>query len=221
MSAYTGSGRSIQAKVEKTKGRKRPLADTHTIGRDRVCWMTRNCLIVIDMQNDFLERLEDDTRAALIFNTNQLIDVFRASGCPVIWVQQLLSPDLSDAPLFIRDGRKSVVIEGTAGAQLHSDLARQDEDAVVVKKRYSAFFQTNLQRILSDLAPEQVTLAGVNTHACVRTTAIDAYQLDLRVLLASDCLASHDPEHGRISMAYMDGNIGMAVTNDQIIDGMT
>ena len=183
--------------------------------------MTRNCLIVIDMQNDFLERLEDDTRAALIFNTNQLIDVFRASGCPVIWVQQLLSPDLSDAPLFIRDGRKSVVIEGTAGAQLHSDLARQDEDAVVVKKRYSAFFQTNLQRILSDLAPEQVTLAGVNTHACVRTTAIDAYQLDLRVLLASDCLASHDPEHGRISMAYMDGNIGMAVTNDQIIDGMT
>ena len=182
--------------------------------------MARNCLIVIDMQNDFLVRLEDDTRTALIFNTNQLIDVFRASGCPVIWVQQLLSPDLSDAPLFIRDGRKSVVIEGTAGAQLHSDLARQDEDAVVIKKRYSAFFQTNLQQILSALAPKQVTLAGVNTHACVRTTAIDAYQLDLRVLLASDCVASHDPEHGRISMAYMDGNIGMAVTNEQIIDGM-
>ena len=75
--------------------------------------MTRNCLIVIDMQNDFLERLEDDTRAALILNTNQLIDVFRASGCPVIWVQQLLRPDLSDAPLLIRDGRISVVIEGT------------------------------------------------------------------------------------------------------------
>ena len=183
--------------------------------------MTRNCLIVIDMQNDFLERLQDDTRAALILNTNQLIGVFRASGCPVIWVQQLLSPDLGDAPLYIRDGRISVVIDGTPGAQIHSDLARQDEDAVVIKKRYSAFFETNLQRILSDLVPEQITLAGVNTHACVRTTAIDAYQRDMRVLLASDCLASHDPEHGRISMAYMDGNIGMALTNDKIIDGMT
>jgi hypothetical protein len=43
----------------------------------------------------------------------------------------------------------------------------------------------------------------------------------MRVLLASDCLASHDPEHGRISMAYMDRNIAMAVTNDQILDGMT
>ena len=91
---------------------------------------------------------------------------------------------------------------------------------MVVKKRYSAFFQTNLQQILSELAPEQITLAGVNTHACVRTTAIDAYQLDLRVLLASDCLASHDPEHGRISMAYMDGNIGMALTNEQLVGRM-
>ena len=183
--------------------------------------MTSNCLIVIDMQNDFLKRLEDDTLAALILNTNQLIDAFRASGCPVIWVQQLLSPDLSDAPLFIRDRRISVVVEGTQGAKIHPDLARHDDDTVVIKKRYSAFFETNLQQILSDLGPEQITLAGVNTHACVRTTAIDAYQRDMRVLLASDCLASHNAEHGRISMAYMDGNIGLALTNAKIIDGMT
>ena len=183
--------------------------------------MRRNCLIVIDMQNDFLERLEDDALAALILNTNQLIDVFRASGCPVIWVRQLLSPDLSDAPLLMRDARKSVVIDGTPGAEIHPDLARHDEDTVVVKKRFSAFFGTKLEQILGDLAPEQITLAGVDTHACVRTTAIDAYQRDMRVLLASDCLASHDPEHGRISMAYMDRNIAMAVTNDQVLDGMT
>lgn len=182
--------------------------------------MTRNCLIVIDMQNDFLERLEDDNRAALILNTNRLTNVFRASGCPVIWVQQLHSPDLSDAPLLIRDHQISVVIDGTPGAQIHADLARHEEDIIVIKKRYSAFFETNLLHILSVIAPQQITLAGVNTHACVRTTAIDAYQRDMRILLASDCIASHDPEHGRISMAYMDGKIGTAVTNDQIIDGM-
>ena len=183
--------------------------------------MTRNCLIVIDMQNDFLERLEDDTRAALLLNINQLIDVFRASGYPVIWIRQLLSPDLSDAPLLMRDARRSVVIEGTSGAEIHPDLARHDEDIVVVKKRYSAFFGTKLEQILSHLAPEQIILAGVDTHACVRTTAIDAYQRDIRVLLASECLASHDPEHGRISMAYMERNIAMAVTNDQLLAGMT
>ena len=183
--------------------------------------MTSNCLIVIDMQNDFLDRLEDASRAGLIVNTNQLIDLFRVSGCPVIWVQQLLSPDLSDAPLLMRDRRMSVVIDGTSGAEIHSDLARDDEDAVVVKKRYSAFFGTNLEQVLRALAPERITLAGVNTHACVRTTAIDAYQRDIRVVLASDCIASHDQEHGRISMAYMDRNIAVAMTNNQISDRMT
>ena len=183
--------------------------------------MTRNCLIIIDMQNDFLERLDDDTRATLIVNTNSLIEIFRASSCPVIWVQQLLSPDLSDAPLLMRDRQVSVVIDGTPGARIHSDLARHKEDKVVTKKRYSAFFETDLERILNDLDPEQITLAGVNTHACVRSTAIDAYQRDMRILLASDCLASHDPDHGRISMAYMDRNIAAVADNDQILNAMS
>ena len=183
--------------------------------------MTRNCLIVIDMQNDFLDRLESDSRAALIRKTNQLIEIFRAARCPVIWVQQLFRHDLSDAFLEMRDRRISVVIEGTAGAELHSDLARRDQDTVVIKKRYSAFFGTNLEQILSDLAPDQVTLAGVNTHACIRTTAIDAYQRDMRVLLALECIGSHDPDHARISMAYMDKKIAAAVTNEQLSVGMT
>jgi len=182
--------------------------------------MTRNCLIVIDMQNDFLDRLEDDSRARLISKTNQLIDIFRASGCPVIWVQQVFRSDLSDAFLEMRDRRVSTVIEGTAGAEINSDLARHDEDTIVVKKRYSAFFGTHLEQILSELAPDRVTLAGVNTHACIRTTAIDAYQRDIRVLLASECIDSHDAEHARISMAYMDKKIAVAATNEQISDGM-
>ena len=172
------------------------------------------------MQNDFLGRLQNDRRSELIAKTNELIDVFRAAACPVIWIQQVFSPDLSDAYLLMRDRRISVVIDGTIGAEIDSDLARHDEDVVVVKKRYSAFFGTNLDQILADLDPAIVTLAGVNSHACIRTTAIDAYQRDMRIQLASECIASHDPEHGRISMAYMDRNIAVAMTNEQIAEGL-
>ena len=183
--------------------------------------MTSNCLIVVDMQPDFLDRLEGDSRAGLIRRTNQLIDIFRASGCPVIWVKQSFSRDLSDAFLEMKDRRISVAIDGTAGAEIHPDLARCEEDTVVVKKRYSAFFGTNLEQILSNMAPDQVTFAGVNTHACIRTTAIDAYQRDMRVLLASECIDSYDSEHARISMAYMDKKIAVAMTNEQIRAGIT
>jgi isochorismate hydrolase len=64
-------------------------------------------------------------------------------------------------------------------------------------------------------------LTGVNTHACIRTTAIDAYQRDLEVIFASECLGTYDEEHGRISMRYMEGKIGHALTNRQIEDSVT
>lgn len=183
--------------------------------------MTKNCLVVIDLQNDFLERLGDEDRAHVICKTNQLIEIFRVFRCPVVWVKQSFRPDLSDAFLEMRDRKISVVIEGTLGAEIYSELARHEADKVVTKKRYSAFFGTALDEILSDLNPNKITLAGVNTHACIRTTAIDAYQRDIRVILASECIASHDPEHARISMGYMHEKIAVAMTNEQISDFMT
>ena len=118
----------------------------------------------------------------------------------------------------MRDRKIAVAIEGTTGAEIGSRLEQHDEDSVIVKKRYSAFFQTDLDLLLGRINPDLLVLAGVNTHACVRMTAIDAYQRDIRVILASDCIDSLDAEHARISMAYMNGKIGAAKTNAEIGD---
>ena len=45
---------------------------------------------------------------------------------------------------------------------------------------------------------------------------IDAYQRDLEVILATDCLAGYDEEHARISLRYMDGKIARAMSNSEI-----
>ena len=179
--------------------------------------MPSNCLIVIDMLNDYLDRWDSDSRKTLISETNHLIHAFRAAACPVIWVRQSFKADLSDAFLEMRDQQIAITIEGTRGAEIDQDLARHEDDIVIVKKRYSAFFGTALEQVLGDIAPTFVTLAGVNTHACVRTTAIDAYQRDMRVLLASECIGSNDAEHARISLAYMDKKIASVMTNAEIM----
>jgi maleamate amidohydrolase len=182
--------------------------------------MPENCLIVIDMQNDFLDRLEAANRVRLVSKTNQLVDSFRASGCPIIWIKQTFKPDLSDAFLQMRDRQISIVIDGSEGAEIDPGLSRRDEDWVIVKKRYSAFFGTDFEQILRNLAPDRITIAGVNSHACIRTTAIDAYQRDIRVILASECIESHDQEHAQISMAYLEKKIAILMTNDQISDAL-
>jgi len=86
----------------------------------------------------------------------------------------------------------------------------------VVKKRYSAFYHTGLDQILHRLQPDVIVLAGINTHACVRVTAIDAYQRDWEIILAADCVDSYDREHHDISMKYMKDKIAAVMSNLEI-----
>jgi isochorismate hydrolase len=87
---------------------------------------------------------------------------------------------------------------------------------VIVKKRYSAFFGTGLDEVLDRLRPDGLILAGINTHACIRTTAIDAYQRDWPLILASDCVDSYDREHHRVTLNYMKDKLALLMTNHQI-----
>lgn len=174
--------------------------------------------IFIDLQVDFFEshtRLSRN-RAALASRVNALVADARRSGSPIFWIKQVFAPDLHDAPLDVRRGGHRIVIEGTAGAELLPELDFAPLDFVIIKKRYSAFFGTDLDSILRSQNCRQVIIAGINTHACIRMTAIDAYQRDYEVLLAGDCIDSHDEYHHAVSLRYLDGKIGIAMTNKQL-----
>lgn len=181
--------------------------------------MRSDCpLLVIDMLVDFFERRPELSaqRARLAASTNALADAARAAGQAVIWVRQEFRPDLADAFLDMRRGNVAVTIAGTAGAELLPELRRADGDRVVVKKRYSAFFGTDLDELLATLGARTLVLAGVNSHACVRTTAVDAYQRDYDVVVATECVASYDAEHHDVTMRYLGGQVARLADNAEI-----
>jgi len=178
--------------------------------------MSGRALLVIDMLNDFLDRWREEERAILIQNINELIALYRSQGFPVLWIRQEFRPDLSDAFLEMRKKNIKITIEGTPGAKICSDLNHQDDDLVIVKKRYSAFFRTALESILQEMRVQELTLCGVNTHACIRMAAIDAYQRDLEVVIATDCVGTYDQAHGDISLKYLDDKISRLKSNEEI-----
>ena len=61
-------------------------------------------------------------------------------------------------------------------------------------------------------ASTALVLAGVNTHACVRTTAIDACQRDLDVIIPREAVGSYDREHEAVSLRYIDGKIASVIS---------
>ena len=179
--------------------------------------MRRSALIVIDVLNEFFERPPlSERREAVARNINQLVRLFREHHHPIIWVRQEFRPDLSDAFLDMRKTGVRVTIEGTEGARILGELDQRPADTVIVKRRYSAFFDTPLDDILRAARPDVLVIGGVNTHACVRTTVIDAYQRDYEVVVASDCTTSYDDAHHEVTRRYLDGRIASFLSNPEI-----
>jgi len=178
--------------------------------------MEKPLLIVIDMLQDFLESWEPARRERLVRSINELAGIMRSRGHPVLWVRQEFEPDLRDAFPEMKAKGIRKTIKGTPGCQMVAELAVSPSDPVIIKKRYSAFFGTNLDQTLARLRPDTIVLAGINTHACIRTTAIDAYQRDWSVILASDCIDSYDREHHEISLRYMKDKLAAVMSNEEI-----
>ena len=178
--------------------------------------MKAPALIVVDMLNDFLQAWAPTAKQRLVRSTNTLVGIVRDRHRPVIWVRQEFQPDLRDAFPEMRTKGIRITIQGTPGCQIASELAVAPSDAIIVKKRYSAFYGTALDQLLAGLKPDGLILAGLNTHACIRVTAIDAYQRDWEVIVAADCVDSYDQEHHEISLRYMNGKIASVMSNEDI-----
>jgi nicotinamidase-related amidase len=159
-------------------------------------------------------------RERLVYSINDLVSTMRSSSCPVLWIRQEFEPDLRDAFPEMRAKGIRITIKGSSGCRILSELAVAPSDPIIVKKRYSAFFGTNLDELLEELKPDALVFAGINTHACTRTTAIDAYQRDWPVVLAADCIASYDEEQHEISLRYMRDKIGVVMTNQEIASSL-
>lgn len=174
-------------------------------------------VIAVDLLEDFFREPPLSTRRRqLVEAANQVVAIARAVESPVIWVRQEFAPDLSDAFLSMRRTGRRVTIRGTPGCRLLAELDRRPHDHEIVKRRYSAFFGTGLDELLESLGCTHLVICGVNTHACVRATAIDGYQRDLDIVLARDAIASYDDDYHRESMRYLERSIGRALSNADV-----
>lgn len=177
----------------------------------------RPAVIVIDMLNDCFGHVElQRRRASLCASINELTRWARGRGYPVIWARQELEADLSDATLDMKSESIRMFVKGTSGPLLLDEVTRADSDMEIVKKRYSVFFGTDLDVLIQRLQVNELTLADVNAHACVRMSAIDSYQRDIPVTIVRECVASKDVSHHNMSLEYMDGGIATVVRFEEL-----
>ena len=80
---------------------------------------------------------------------------------------------------------------------------------MILKQRYSAFYQTNLEEKLVGI--DEVVLVGVCTNICVLFTAEELCNRDKRVIIYKDAVASFDKKAHENALAEMKNVLGVII----------
>jgi nicotinamidase-related amidase len=127
--------------------------------------------------------------------TRRLIEAARAQDVPLIWTRHG-SRDERDAGVFFHLRpflREGGLRQGTWGYELCDELPAAADDWIVEKVRLSAFFNTNLDVILSGLGIETLLVTGVLTNQCIAATSKDASFRDLKAIVVEECTGTTLP----------------------------
>jgi nicotinamidase-related amidase len=150
-------------------------------------------LLVIDLQNDFVAPgapYECPGGRDVVHAANGLIAACREQGIPVIFTAIMHRPDGSDLGavryLHPLTAEGAALREGTPGVEFYRELDVRPGDHVIRKRRYSAFFGTELDTLLRNLGVDVVIVAGVATNVCCDSTARDAFFRGYKVIFLAD-----------------------------------
>ena len=154
-------------------------------------------VIVVDLLKDVLSERHAYPIAAparaVIPKVNELTAQGRERGWPVVFACDSFLPD----DFLFRGKMKPHCLRGTTGAEPIDELDRAPEDVVLPKRRFSAFFKTDLDQSLRTWGVDTVLVTGISTHVCVLTTALDAVSHDFRAIIVEDATAAYRPEMHR------------------------
>jgi nicotinamidase-related amidase len=159
----------------------------------------RTALIVIDVQKgsegggEFgIPHMPGGAERAA--RTRELVAAAREAGVPPIFIQEVHKRTLLDFGREL-DGTETVhCLEGDEATELADGLEPLPDEYHIRKRRYSAFFATELELVLKSYGAQTLILVGGLTDVCVHYTFADAHQHDYHLRVVTDCVGGSSIE---------------------------
>lgn len=195
-------------------------------------------IVAIDMHRGHLDPsvatlpLAAERCGSVIARAAELFQELRAIGLRIIHVvTEYRKPEeiasnpfwkaIHDDPAKARKGILRHNLAGSRGTEIIPALYADGDLVVRGKKRYSAFYATDLEFLLHSLGIDTVILAGINTTTCILCTAFEATNRDFRVVIAADAVDSMDGEEmHRFALRLMEAAVGWPMTNPEILESL-
>lgn len=196
--------------------------------------VTKTALLIVDMQNGYVsvnvlkEKPVDPIGKALtelakekgiISNTAKVIAAARKVGMPIIFTKAVHRKDRADVfpTICDEDFRRTLLIEGTLGAEVTDELKPAPEDFIICKRKRNAFYNTDLETILRSQGLDTVIITGVVTSACVANTVRGAEERNFHVIVLSDCCTARTAEEDEYFIKRVFPREGLVRTSDEMV----
>jgi ureidoacrylate peracid hydrolase len=201
--------------------------DNHTL---------RPALLVVDVQNGFVSKggsydklgMDGSNYRAAIPKMRQLINLCREVGIPIFYTEATREPSGIDLLTRVhrilpksreeRIKKMPICVRGTWDAQIIDELKPTDADHVIIKRRDSAFQDTEINVWFEALGINTIVFAGVDTSICVETSLRDAFNQGYDIILISDATASSNIEHYNTTLQRVRDYYGVVMDFERFAD---
>ncbi len=179
----------------------------------------KTALVVVDMVKDFT-----DPEGLVFYPMNleilpvivQVVERCHEMGALVIFMQHCYRRDKYDQNLLTM---RPNCIEGSGGEDLDALLpVNEKRDYIIKKRRYSAFYGTDLDLVLREHKIENLVVVGTKTNCCIRATVQDAYFNSYLPIVLSDCVGTNSDQVNQVHLEDMDKYFGTVMTSQEFFD---
>lgn len=186
----------------------------------------RSALLVIDMQDEFVRPewspfwVPAATRMAP--RLCGLIEHCRKVGVPVIWTifdDTHFNLDRPHGLRYLPHGDTDWRRPGPAA--VWEPMGYRDDEILIRKPSYGAFYDTPLDTILRNLGRDTVIVTGTLTNYCCGTTARQAYERGYRVVFGSDVTATDDESRQEHELAVLRKGFALVLSAEEIMERLT
>lgn len=185
------------------------------------CDPSTTAVVVVDVQRLFTDMVGapvDPPLADVLPRISRFVEASRSAGAMIVLVRTIIAPDAHSRstrhwPEFMRAG----VAPGAPGTEFDPCISLRPGDIEVVKQRYSAFVDTQLDDVLRDRGIATVVVLGLTTNVCVQSTARDAWQRDYQTITLADCCAEIGEGSHDNSLVWTARNFGSVARSDEVL----
>ena len=186
-------------------------------------------LLVIDVQNGFVSKggsydllgMETSNYREVIPKICDLIILCKNFSIPIFYTQAVR--ESSEIDLLTRSHKilpkskeerikkKPICVRETWDAEIVDEIKPSEGDHVVIKRRDSAFYNTEIGVWLRSLNIDTLIFCGIDTSICVETSLRDAFNIGYDVVLISDATASNNKKHYESTLENVKGYYGIVM----------